>query len=182
MANRIDILTVFIIVIAAYLLYTLVSSPETCDHKTENYTKKHKKSVHHKKKESCKTDTKPSAEIKHTDGAKFMKSVLANNSKTMTSKELLPSEQNGWEKYGCFTVDYNPSQSYNRPTPLVPDSQRNMDLQYGRPVFVIKKKNVGPWNCSTIATQARGYDDDSLGSSQVQNTPARDVVVVTPAP
>ena len=33
MANRIDILTVFIIIIAAYLLYTLVSSPETCDPK-----------------------------------------------------------------------------------------------------------------------------------------------------
>ena len=45
MANKIDILTVIIVLLAAYLLYTLVKSPDTCENKSEYYTKKNKKHV-----------------------------------------------------------------------------------------------------------------------------------------
>ena len=42
-------------------------------------------------------------------------------------------------KNSCFTVDYDPSKSFNRPMPLVPDSRRNEDTQLGRPTFTFKK-------------------------------------------
>ena len=71
---KFDWLTAVIVIIAVYLLYTLVTSPESCDHKTENYTKKHKKSVHHKKRE-CKNDKKPLAEIQNNNAKSYEKNV-----------------------------------------------------------------------------------------------------------
>ena len=102
---------------------------------------------------------------------------MEKNATPLTSHELLPSQQNGWEKYGCYTVDYDPNQSFSRITPYVENPQKNNDLQLGRRIYAIKKVDgVSPWNNSTIGRQTRGYDDDTLGVVD------EDVIVVTQKP
>jgi hypothetical protein len=177
-------LTIILCVLGAIAVYYLFFDTSSCSAGSkENYTrskpvvKRRAPTVERKRTAPTPAPAKKDAlqQKDNTAAADYLKKKMEESAKPLLSSELLPKEADGWDKYGCYTPEYDPMLSYNRLAPHVENPQKNKDLQLGRTVYAIKKNDsISPWNNSTISRQTRALDEDMLLN------PDPDVVVVTP--